>query len=114
MRIKTYYFYKKKNHIKRNCFKKTIKVTKKWIETFKNNAINDHEKLSWIIYYDDKCRIYKSSKNLSSWYFKQKKSIDMINKFILLCVSYFTKYTISIIIKISIKKKKMIALINKK
>ena len=42
------------------------------------------------------------------------KSIDMIKKKLrLLCISYFTKHLITIIMKISIKKKKIIIFINK-
>ena len=29
LRIKTYYFYKKKNYLKRNCSQRAIKITKK-------------------------------------------------------------------------------------
>ena len=46
LRIKIYYFYEKKNYLKRNYTKKTIKRTKKGIEIFEIKAVNDHEKLS--------------------------------------------------------------------
>ena len=39
LRIKLYYFYEKKNHTKRNCSKKIIKITKKWIKTFEKKML---------------------------------------------------------------------------
>ena len=56
----------KLGHLKRNCPKKTIKMSEKWIEMIEEpettTGIN-HENLSWTTCSNDQCGIHRSFKN---------------------------------------------------
>ena len=73
---KTCYVCGKLGHLKRNCPKKTIKVSEKWIEIIEEQEtitkIN-HENLSWTACSNDKCKIHRSFKKNVKWYPEKKK-----------------------------------------
>ena len=59
---KTCYVCWKLGYLKRNCSKKTVEVSEKWIEMIENpetaTKIN-HENLSWTTCSDDQCKIHR-------------------------------------------------------
>ena len=75
-RKKNCYVCGKLGHLKRNCPKKTIKMSEEWIEmTEKPETVTkiNHENLSWTACSNDECRIHKSFKENVKWYLKKKK-----------------------------------------
>ena len=66
----------KLGYLKRNCPKKTMEMSEKWIEMTEEpetvTKIN-HENLSWTTCSDDQCKIHRSFKKNVKWYPKKKK-----------------------------------------
>ena len=104
------YVCEKLGHLKRNCPKKTIKMSEKWIEMIENPEtiikIN-HENLSWTTCSDDQCKIHRSFKKNVKWYPKKKigKKPNMSNRF------YLTKTPVTAVMMINIGKSEIPALI---
>ena len=62
-RKKTCYVGGKLGHLKRNCPKRTIKMSEKWIEMIEETETTikiNHENLSWTTCSNDQCGIHRS------------------------------------------------------
>ena len=71
---KTYYVCGKLGYLKRNCPKKTVEMSEKWIEITEEPETGtriNHENLSWTTCIDDQCKIYRSFKKNVIWYPKK-------------------------------------------
>ena len=102
----------KLGHLKRNCPKKTMEMSEKWIEMTEEpetvTKIN-HEILSWTTCSDDQCGIHRSFKENVKWYPKKKKilgkKLSISNRF------YPTETPVTAVIMINIGKSEVPALI---
>ena len=100
----------KMGHLKRNCPKKTIEISKKWIEIIKEPETTtkiNHGNLSWTTCNEDQCGIYRSFKNNVERYPKIKlnKKPSILYKF------YPTKTPVTAVMVVKIKKSKIPGLI---
>ena len=85
---KNCYVFGKLGHLKRNCSKRTVETSEKWIEIIEEPEtiikIN-HENLSWTACSNDQCKIHRSLKENVIWYPKKRKILgkkpNISNKF---------------------------------
>ena len=100
----------KMNYFKRNCPKKTMEMSAKWIEMIEKPETTtklNHENLSWTTCNDDQCGIYRLFKNNVKWY--PKKMLE--KKPNISCKFYPTKTPFTAIMVIKIGKSKILGLI---
>ena len=121
LRIKSCYFCESKKHLKRNCFKKTIEITKKWIkiiekvnETNRKSITNENHNLQhYNACYEDNCYVHLSNKQKLKYYFKKFKQTQIKSKKSIIKLSlYATKKSLIVALKMTIENHETIVLIN--
>ena len=74
IKILFYHVCGKLGHLKRNCPKKAVEMSGKWIEMTEEPETatkNNHENLSWTTCSNDQCGIHRSFKKNVKWYKKK-------------------------------------------